>query len=123
MSLAGLPFITAGFWSKDEIFAEAWYVWSHDANPLGIFVLVMLALSAFLTAFYTMRQISLTFLGAPRSPLAEHAHESNNFMTFPLLVLSVFAVIAGWFGIPDNFLGTGKAFGELLPRIHWRYYP
>lgn len=70
----------------------------------------MLALAAFLTAFYTMRQISLTFLGEPRSPLAEHAHESNNFMTIPLLILAVFAVIAGWFGIPENFLGTEGIF-------------
>lgn len=106
MALSGLPFITAGFWSKDEIFAEAWYVWSHDGNPVGIFVFVMLALAALLTAFYTMRQISMTFFGDPRTPLAEHAHESNRFMTIPLMGLSVFAIVAGWVGIPDNFLGT-----------------
>lgn len=105
MALSGLPFITAGFWSKDEIFADAWYQFSHDHNALGLFVFVMLALAAFLTAFYTMRQISLTFFGKPRTPLAEHAHESSNYMTLPLIGLSVFAVIAGWVGIPDNFLG------------------
>jgi NADH-quinone oxidoreductase subunit L len=106
MALSGLPFITAGFWSKDEIFAEAFYVWQHDGSPVGAFVFIMLALAALLTAFYTMRQISLTFLGEPRTPLAEHAHESNRFMTIPLMGLSVFAVAAGWVGIPDNFLGT-----------------
>ncbi|VAW31169.1 NADH-ubiquinone oxidoreductase chain L [hydrothermal vent metagenome] len=110
MSLAGLPFITAGFWSKDEIFADAWFVWTNDANPIGLFVFVMLALAAFLTAFYTMRQISLTFLGKPRTPLAEHAHESNGFMTIPLVLLSVFAVVTGWLGIPDNFLNTENVF-------------
>ncbi len=68
--------------------------------------LIMLALAAFLTAFYTMRQISMTFLGEPRTPLAEHAHESNNFMTIPLMGLSIFAIVAGWFGIPDNLLGN-----------------
>jgi NADH-quinone oxidoreductase subunit L len=73
---------------------------------LALFVFIMLALAAFLTAFYTMRQISLTFLGEPRTPLAEHAHESDNFMTIPLMGLSIFAVAAGWFGIPDNFLGV-----------------
>lgn len=108
MSLSGLPLVTAGFWSKDEIFADAWFVWNNDGKVIGLIVLVMLALAAFLTAFYTMRQISLTFLGKPRTPLAEHAHESNAFMTFPLVILSVFAVVAGWFGIPDNFLGTEK---------------
>ncbi|MCA9935501.1 MAG: NADH-quinone oxidoreductase subunit L [Anaerolineales bacterium] len=105
MALSGLPFITAGFWSKDEIFADAWYQWSHDGKVLALFVFVMLALAAFLTAFYTMRQISMTFLGKPRTPLAEHAHESDNFMTIPLMGLSIFALAAGWFGIPDNFLG------------------
>ena len=108
MALSGLPLVTAGFWSKDEIFADAWYVWSHDGKVLGLIVLIMLALAAFLTAFYTMRQISLTFLGEPRTPLAEHAHESNRFMTIPLVLLSIFAVSAGWVGIPDNFLGTEK---------------
>ncbi len=105
MALSGLPFITAGFWSKDEIFADAWYQFQHDGSVLAIVVFVMLALAAFLTAFYTMRQISMTFLGEPRTPLAEHAHESNNYMTIPLMGLSIFAIIAGWVGIPDNFLG------------------
>ncbi|MEM7115047.1 MAG: NADH-quinone oxidoreductase subunit L [Chloroflexota bacterium] len=108
MSLSGLPLITAGFWSKDEIFADAWFVWSHDGKAIGLFVLIMLAIAAFLTAFYTTRQLSLTFLGKPRHQLAEHAHETNRFMTTPLIALSVFAIAAGWVGIPDNFLGTEK---------------
>ena len=108
LSLSGFPLLTAGFWSKDEIFADAWYLFDHDGSYLGLFVLAMLALAAFLTAFYTMRQISLTFFGKPRSPLAEHAHESNGFMTFPLVMLSFFAIAAGWVGIPDNFWDTEK---------------
>lgn len=104
MALSGFPFVTAGFWSKDEIFADAFYQGTHG-NPLGWMVLIMLSLAAFLTAFYTMRQISLTFLGKARSPLAEHAHESNGYMTTPLVLLSFFAVTAGWAGIPDYFLG------------------
>ncbi len=102
MALSGLPLVTAGFWSKDEIFAEAWHAFELG-EPLGLFVLIMLAAAAFLTAFYTMRQIGLTFLGRPRSPLAENAHESNKFMTIPLVLLSVFAVVVGWGGIPENF--------------------
>jgi NADH-quinone oxidoreductase subunit L len=101
MALSGLPLVTAGFWSKDEIFAEAWHAW-EIGDPLGLFVLVMLAVAALLTAFYTMRQISLTFLGKPRSLLAENAHESNWFMTIPLILLAIFAGTAGWFGIPEE---------------------
>jgi NADH-quinone oxidoreductase subunit L len=110
MALSGLPFITAGFWSKDEIFAEGWYVWTADGNIMGLIAFIVLALAALLTAFYTMRQISLTFLGQPRTQLAEHAHESNAFMTIPLILLAIFAVVIGWSGIPDNFLGTDGIF-------------
>ncbi len=112
MALSGLPLITAGFWSKDEIFADAWYVWTHDELFIGLFVFIMLALAALLTAFYTTRQISMTFLGKPRTPLAEHAHESNGYMTVPLVLLSFFAIAAGWFGIPDDFLGTEGVFNN-----------
>jgi NADH-quinone oxidoreductase subunit L len=37
----------------------------------------MLAFAALLTAFYTARQITLTFLGKPRTEGAAHAPESN----------------------------------------------
>jgi len=103
-ALAGFPLITAGFWSKDEIFADAF------ANG-RMLVFGTLALAALLTAFYTMRQITLTFLGKPRTPAAEHAHESKWTMTLPLIVLAVFAVAAGWVGIPEDF----PLLGGLLP--------
>ena len=110
LALAGFPFVTAGFWSKDEIFAEAWYQWSHDAKLLALVVFITLAVAALLTAFYTARQISMTFLGKPRTELAEHAHESTPFMTVPLVLLSLFAITAGWSGISDRFLGTDGIF-------------
>ena len=98
LALAGFPLVTAGFWSKDEILADAF---GH--GHLAIFV--TLALAALLTAFYTARQITLTFLGAPRSAAAEHAHESGWTMTLPLGVLAVFAAGAGWAGIPESWTG------------------
>lgn len=108
MALSGLPIVTAGFWSKDEIFADAWLVFTQG-DLKGLFVFVVLGLAALLTAFYTARQLSMTFLGEPRSPLAEHAHESNGFMTVPLMVLAVFALSVGWFGIPEDFPVLGPA--------------
>jgi len=95
-ALSGFPLITAGFWSKDEILADAF-----SNGYLAVFI--VLALAALLTAFYTMRQISLTFLGKPRTSAADHAHESVKTMTFPLIVLAVFALTAGWVGIPEDF--------------------
>ena len=95
-ALSGFPFFTAGFWSKDEILADAF---AHSSWV----VLIVLAFAALLTAFYTMRQITLTFLGDSRTESAEHAHESKWTMTFPLLFLAVFAIVAGWPGIPIDF--------------------
>ncbi len=103
-ALSGFPLLTAGFWSKDEILAGAF-----AGNQTIIFV--VLGLAALLTAFYTMRQITLTFLGKPRTTAAEHAHESRPSMTIPLVILSFFAITAGWVGIPEHF----PALGGLIP--------
>jgi NADH-quinone oxidoreductase subunit L len=99
-ALSGFPVLTAGFWSKDEILAEAF-----GNGHLAVFV--TLAIAAFLTAFYTMRQITLTFLGEPRTKEAEHAQENRWTMTVPLIILSVFAIAYGWVGIPEQFPGLG----------------
>jgi NADH-quinone oxidoreductase subunit L len=105
-ALAGFPLLTAGFWSKDEILADA-FGNGHWA------VFLTLAAAALLTAFYTMRQITLTFLGEPRTEAARHAHESTATMTAPLVVLAVFAVAAGWLGIPEAWTG-----GRVLNWFH-----
>jgi len=103
-ALSGFPLVTAGFWSKDEILADAF-----GNNHLAVFF--TLALAAMLTAFYTMRQITLTFLGKPRTRAAQHAQETPWTMTVPLVVLAVFAVVAGWSGIPEHF----PLIGGLVP--------
>jgi NADH-quinone oxidoreductase subunit L len=103
-ALSGFPVLTAGFWSKDEILADA-FANGHMA------VFITLAVAAFLTAFYTMRQITLTFLGKPRTKSAEHAQETPWTMTLPLVILSVFAIGFGWVGIPEEF----PLIGGLIP--------
>ena len=103
-ALSGFPLITAGFWSKDSILAGAF-------SSGYWLVFIALALAALLTAFYTMRQITLTFLGEPRTHAAEHAHESKPVMTVPLAILAFFAIAGGWVGIPENF----QLLGGLLP--------
>jgi NADH-quinone oxidoreductase subunit L len=103
-ALSGFPIITAGFWSKDEIFADAF-------GNGHILVFITLAAAAFLTAFYTMRQITLTFFGEPRTKEAEHAQETPWTMTTPLVILAFFAVTYGWVGIPEHF----PLLGGLVP--------
>ena len=106
LALSGFPLVTAGFWSKDEILADAW---GHGHT----LVFITLGLAALLTAFYTMRQITLTFLGEPRTESAKHAHETPWTMTLPLVVLAFFAITYGWVGIPEHF----PVIGGLVP--HW----
>ena len=109
LALSGFPLITAGFWSKDEILAHAWEEFMHYGTASWpFFVWLLLTIAAFLTAFYTARQISLTFLGKPRSDHAEHAHETPNTMTFPLIILAFFAITLGWVGIPEEIVGHGN---------------
>jgi NADH-quinone oxidoreductase subunit L len=101
-ALAGIVPL-AGFWSKDEILAHAWHEFQHG-HDFGtfwpLFVWLLLTIAAALTAFYTARQICLTFIGRPRTEAARHAHESPPSMTWPLMLLAFFAVILGLFGTP-----------------------
>jgi NADH-quinone oxidoreductase subunit L len=106
-ALSGFPLLTAGFWSKDEILADAF------ANEFWV-IFIVLAVAALLTAFYTMRQITLVFLGEARTEAAKHAHESVWTMTLPLIVLAVFSIAAGWVGIPEDFPVLGGALPNWL---------
>ncbi|HIQ04694.1 MAG TPA: NADH-quinone oxidoreductase subunit L, partial [Anaerolineae bacterium] len=104
LALTGIiPF--AGFWSKDEILAEA----AHGGR---VWVFSMLAFAAFVTAFYTGRQVFLTFAGEPRTEAAAHAHESPGSMTWPLIILAIFATFGGFVGIPADFPVLGPLLGH-----------
>ena len=93
LSLSGFPLL-AGFWSKDEILGFAFSNGRYLIFAVGAF-------TAFLTAFYMFRLIFVVFYGKV-SKASEHAHESPKVMTIPLIILAVFAVIAGFVGTPFN---------------------
>ena len=113
LSLAGFP-LFSGFWSKDEVLSTA-----TRAGPiLELFALF----TVFLTAFYTFRMFFLTFHGSFRGsveaavettghhPAAIDAetheaglHESDWWMTLPLIILAIPAALVGFIGSP--FLG------------------
>jgi NADH-quinone oxidoreductase subunit L len=100
LALAGLPPL-AGFWSKDEIFVVLQEQW-------GAWAVIVLGFTAIMTAFYTTRLFVRTFMGTPRDEqVYEHSHESNGFMTLPLVFLGILAAVAG----VVIFHGVGKALG------------
>jgi NADH-quinone oxidoreductase subunit L len=92
LALAGIvPF--AGFWSKDEILAEA--------STLQPAIYWLLTIAAFFTAFYMGRQIFMVFFGESRSEPAAHAKESPAVMTVPLIVLAILSIVGGFLNFPS----------------------
>jgi len=92
LALSGIfPF--AGFWSKDEILA--------DASATGYTAVYwLLSIAAFFTAFYMGRQIWMVFFGEARHEAAAHAEESPKVMTVPLMVLAALSVVGGALNLP-----------------------
>jgi NADH-quinone oxidoreductase subunit L len=91
LALSGIAPL-AGFFSKDEILAAA----SHTS----IAVYLILAIAAFITAFYVGRQIFMVFFGKARSEAAEKATESPAVVTIPLVILAVLSVLGGILNLP-----------------------
>jgi NADH-quinone oxidoreductase subunit L len=110
-ALAGVPFITAGFWSKDEILLK-----SLEHQPL---LFAVMYFAAFLTAFYSFRAVFVTFFGHGRDHhIYEHAHENPPVMTVPLMILAVGSICLGWVGMPFANL-FGKFLGEHTGEMDW----
>ena len=136
LSLGGI-FPLSGFWSKDEIIADAW-----DEKRL----LAVLGLGvAFMTALYIGRVVFLTFSGEYRGgePPAEGQHEPSKFaphespwvMLGPMVFLAVAAIFSGLFNLRDGVTdllngslpakvagareGAGFKFGMAAGRWRW----
>ena len=106
VALAGI-FPLAGFWSKDEILADAWHVGMIEGHWHGMTVYVLLALAAVITAFYMTRQIILVFFGSSRSAAANHATENPPIMTVPLIGLAILSIVGGGINLPwSHVLGS-----------------
>jgi NADH-quinone oxidoreductase subunit L len=111
-ALAGLPLITAGFFSKDLILWQSW------AGPNGSAVFWIAGMTgATLTSLYTFRLIALAFYGP------QHAHvkaESGWAVRISLIVLCVVSVIGGYVDTPPHFGGVpalSNFLGRALPAL------
>jgi NADH-quinone oxidoreductase subunit L len=102
-SLAGLPLVTAGFYSKDLILWNAFASGQMLLWGAGL-------LGSFLTGLYTFRMVFLVFFGRVR----EHVHHAPPArMNVVLVVLAFFAVTAGFVETP-HVLGHFEAFSHFL---------
>jgi NADH-quinone oxidoreductase subunit L len=92
----------SGFWSKDAILGNALFSTNPAWHSVGLWAYVLGTAAALGTAFYMSRLYFLTFVGKPRTPQAEHAHESSPIMTVPLLVLALLAIVALVLALPGH---------------------
>lgn len=99
LAISGIPPF-AGFFSKDEILANAF---GYNAVVWGIALFASL-----LTVFYMFRLLYLTFFGDVRAnaEVMSHIHESPKSITIPLTCLAVLSVVGGFMGIPEALGGS-----------------
>ena len=108
MAIAGIPFLS-GFFSKDEIMAQALH---HNPVVYGVLVLAVS-----MTAIYMFRLYFLTFQGQFRGgeALKSKVHESGLSMTLPLVVLALLSVFGGLLNLPGLFIkSTAHWFDHFL---------
>src|SRR3954471_2393833 len=114
ISSAGIPGF-AGFFSKDPIVAAV-----HASGVTGhSFAYLCVLLCVFVTATYTFRMMIMTFHGQPRFDAAHPPHESPPVVTFPLVLLAIPSVAAGW------LIGSvlfGDYFAGVLPKMEEEYH-
>jgi NADH-quinone oxidoreductase subunit L len=104
-SLAGLPLVTAGFYSKGLII---WSGWASDKGGAGLWIVGVIGV--FLTSLYIFRLIFLVFFGEVR----ERAHQKPGWaIKIPLIVLGVLSVAGGWVNLPP-WLGNKPALIDFL---------
>jgi NADH-quinone oxidoreductase subunit L len=100
----------SGFFSKDAILGAALGSENRFATWLPAALYGVGLAAALGTAFYMWRLWALTFAGQPRSPAAEHAHESPPSMTVPDDVLAFLSIVTLALGLPlmghEPFLKT-----------------
>jgi NADH-quinone oxidoreductase subunit L len=91
-SLAALPLVTAGFYSKDMILfaafaSERGNIWLWSAGIAG----------AFLTGLYTFRIVFLVFYGKAKTAVVERPGAA---VQLPLIVLAILSLVSGFIQMP-----------------------
>jgi NADH-ubiquinone oxidoreductase chain 5 len=106
LSLVAFPFMT-GFYSKDFLLESAYGQYSFSS----ISIYIIAVIGAIFTTLYSVKVLYLTFLTNPNGSIMyyKHAHESDIFISLPLIILAIFSI---FFGIitKDIFIGLGSDF-------------
>jgi NADH-quinone oxidoreductase subunit L len=112
-SLAALPLVTAGFYSKDLIL---WEAWSSAAGSPWLWAAGLIG--ALLTSLYTFRMVFVTFYGEPQ-PLVEELSPLPRFgarIRIPLVALAFLSVAGGFLELPRT-LGNRPFLSDFLHSV------
>ena len=104
-SLAALPFVTAGFYSKDLIL---WQTWASAQGSIGLWLAGIVG--ALLTALYTARMICISCFGPAKT---EPTHQPSWAIHVPLVFLALLSTVLGFIEIPAHF-GQFTLLSDLL---------
>jgi NADH-ubiquinone oxidoreductase chain 5 len=106
LSLIATPYLT-GFYSKDLIIELAY----AQYNFSGTYAFILGTITAGITAFYSVRLLSLVFFTVPNGPKTSYlnSHEANLAVIIPLFILALFSIGFGYIG-SDLFVGVGTDF-------------
>lgn len=118
IALIGFPFLT-GFYSKDlilEISYSKYTLFGYTSYLLG-------TVSAFFTAFYSMRLTCLGFLTKPSGykQIICFTYDSGSFICIALTFLCFFSIFVGYLS-KDYFVGIGNNFYNSTVYIKLNHY-
>jgi proton-translocating NADH-quinone oxidoreductase chain L len=106
LALIGFPFLT-GFYSKDVILEVSY----GNYTAQGHFSYYLGSIGAFLTAFYSMRLIYLTFLSKPNGykQIICSAYDSSFNISVALAILAIPSIFIGFY-TKEMIIGIGTDF-------------
>jgi NADH-quinone oxidoreductase subunit L len=117
-SLAAIPLVTAGFYSKDQIL---WLAWSSSAGSPWLWAAGLIG--ALLTSLYTFRMVFLAFYGERHALVRELSPLPvlGIRIRLPLVVLAVLSVMGGLVDLPHtlgNLPFLSDFLHQVLPAAH-----
>lgn len=104
-SLAALPVITAGFYSKDHIL---WLAFASENSNAWFFIFALGG--AFITSLYTSRMVFVAFFGNEKTHVA---HDADLLMKVPLIILAFLSLVGGFIELPHT-LGRVTLFSDFI---------
>lgn len=106
-SLAALPLITAGFYSKDKIL---WLAYSSNQGSVVLWLAGLVG--ALITTLYTFRMVFVTFSGESKTTPTQRP---GLWMTIPLIALAILSLVGGFIELPGD-MGHVTYFSDFIEK-------